>query len=103
MVHNGQTGRSVRERLNEHIGNTNLNQTDKSAIAQHNYKTGCGIMFNSIRILPKEHRKRLSLIKDAEDKKNRDDGLKLKPHMDICTTTGRHPLIGQEQTSRVDQ
>ena len=30
MVYIGQTGRSVRERLNEHIRNTNLNQTEKS-------------------------------------------------------------------------
>ena len=65
MVYIGQTGRSVRERLNEHIQNTNLKQTDKSAIAQHSYETGRGVLFNSIKILLKEHKKRQRLMKEA--------------------------------------
>ena len=84
MVYISQTGRSVRERMDEHIRNTNLNQTDKFSIAQHSYETGHGIMFNSIKILHKEHRKSQRLIKKkaveiSKDNNNfnRNYGLKL--------------------------
>ena len=71
MVYIGQAGRLVRERLNEHTQNTNLNQTDKSAIAQHSCEIGQGIMFNSIRILHKEHWKKQRLTKEEVKIKKR--------------------------------
>ena len=83
MVYIGQTGRSVRERLNEHIRNTNLNQTEKSAIAQHSYEAGHGVLFTNTKILHKENKKRQCLIKEAieisknNNNFNRDDSLKL--------------------------
>ena len=35
----------------------------KVCIAQHSYVTGHGVLFNSIKILHKEHKKRRCLIK----------------------------------------
>ena len=52
-VYIGPTGRSVRERLNKHIQNTNLSQADRYAIAQLSYETGHGIMFSRITVLHK--------------------------------------------------
>ena len=71
MVYIGQTGRLVRERLNKHIWNTILNQTDKFAIAEHSYETGHGTMFSGITFLQKEHRKRQHLMKEAVEIKKK--------------------------------
>jgi hypothetical protein len=64
-VYVGQTGRSIEARYKEHMRHVRLKQPDKSAVAEHNFKTGHHIDFSSISVLDKTTGYMDRLVKEA--------------------------------------
>ena len=77
----GQTKRNISTRLKEHIRYTKLNQTDKSALAEHSHNTKHLIDFDTTKILNKEKnyykriiRESIEIYKHKNQCLNREDG-----------------------------
>ena len=79
----GETGRTVDERLREHIRHYKYNNTNKSAIALHAWKTGHAILFDDTRLLAREDRWGTRRVKEAVEiikhphNLNADQGIRL--------------------------
>ncbi len=61
----GKTGRTIEERLREHIRHSKFNNMDKSAVALHAWKTGHAILFDDTRLLAREERWGTRRVKEA--------------------------------------
>ena len=55
-VYIGQTGRNVSTRVKEHFSHMKHQHEDKSAVAEHHWKTGHKIQLDQTKILVKENR-----------------------------------------------
>jgi hypothetical protein len=79
----GQTGRSFKSRLKEHIVDTNHNRITKSAIVQHSFKSKHLICFDQTKILASTPHYPSRIIREALeiekhlDNFNHEDGYKL--------------------------
>ncbi|PSN47783.1 hypothetical protein C0J52_15224 [Blattella germanica] len=82
-VYIGQTGRTVFERVNEHQRYTRLGYPEKSAVAQHSYDTGHGIMFCEPGLVEKSSKyydriiKEAIYIKNHQNNFNREEGFQI--------------------------
>ena len=79
----GQTGRSIRTSLKEHIADTNHNQVNKSAIVEHSFKYKHRICFDQTKIIASTSHYSSRLIREAikienhHNNFNREHGYKL--------------------------
>ena len=107
----GQTKRSIKTRIKEHIADMKNNRTTKSAVCEHALKPNHFIRFDKPQVLVKESKYIPRMIREAiEIKKhpnfNREDGWQLPPVWDpvikiIKDHTKHHTARSQDITSSV--
>ena len=66
----GQTGRSIHDRLKEHITNTNHKRLSKSTIVDHSFKSNHLICFDQTKILAHTSHYPTHLIREALEIEN---------------------------------
>jgi hypothetical protein len=82
-VHIGQTGKSIEARCKEHMGHIQLDQPEKSAVAEHSINTGHQIDFNNFSVLGRASGYMACLVEEAiqirlnQKNFNRDNGFTL--------------------------
>lgn len=109
LVYIGQTGRTVEERMREHMRHDRLHNIHKSALAQHAAETGHLVNYHETRTLSIEDRWWPRVIKEAleisrrPENLNRDDGLRLSNTWRRVGAPRQYGRAPRRHTPAVDQ